>query len=190
MNKKAIIVIILVFLAAIGLGGYYYQTHNTSNSVTPTTTTTTSETTNSKSTTTKPAPKTTYLTIKEWGVRMKLPSPIQTATYTRKIYNGESTLDQVKLYDQSTSKIAGCKGVFIMIINRAKNGQPITGSGATTDEIRGESRKNIKKLGTYYFLNDFGSGPCYDYQDYSAEKQFRTIQDLFGDAYQTLEAVN
>ncbi len=184
MNKKAIIVIILVFLAAIGLGGYYYQTHKISSSVTAPATPTSSKSTATTSTT-KTAPKTTYLTIKEWGVRFKLSKGIEDAVYTYKDNN--NLFLSTKLLDSKH----GCKNTESILLQRGKKGDKIGPATTVNELLKYNPEALVGGNDGYYYLFTTDKSSCRvgddDNQDTSL---YHAVRGAFNVAVKSIHKVS
>lgn len=120
--------LIVLILVIIGFGGYYvWHTQKENNKVTDDTL---------KASQSAPAPTSSakYLTIKEWGVKLKLDNDSQDAYYT--FDDGPTTYQQfININSRDFDKLtaydgSSCKGDYIAKLARYKNTDPVLNENA------------------------------------------------------------
>lgn len=154
-------VLIIVVLAVIGGAGYYvyHQNHKTKTAQTQNSASKTDSTASSQAS--KPASKTKYLSIKEWGVQ----APVTNGdTLTYKFDSGSQATAMI--ISQKLSQNYDCKTYGAGGISRYKGTDPASDSGLTAKsgqtvaQYAQTASLTYKHLGDYYYFFDHDQAAC------------------------------
>ncbi|HUD81259.1 MAG TPA: hypothetical protein VMR08_01355 [Patescibacteria group bacterium] len=195
------IVLVIAVVVLIGVVGWlvYKDHHKTTTALVTTTSSTKPATsTSTKTTTTPTTTNVNYLTIKQWGVKLTLTSPIDNATYTLvtnnvylppSVFLSTSTLDAsqdcVSYYQQGAP--ANDPSPTFQSISQYTLSQTTSlsegGPTITAEQAAEQSPSTYIKVGNYVYTFGHGNGePC--------SEQASDILPAFETAFSTISTAN
>lgn len=179
------VLLVLVVIGLLGGAGWYvWQSKNKNDQSTTSTSQADSKRENNKEAPKDEVATAKYLTIKEWGVRLKLSDNIANATYRFEkpdyqwVYLTTPRLNELA---QQTPECSAAKESITL--NRAKPGDDRFGSPWKESELQ----EIGTKWGDYYYFGE-GGQPCFtDKQDFQMPEEISQIRVSLGNAIKTIE---
>jgi Prokaryotic N-terminal methylation motif len=186
--------LVLVILGIIGFTGYYvwHAKQNTDKNLAPDTSSV--PVTKKTSTSTVPVPSGTYLVIKEWGVKIATPSPINDATYQIVINNNyvqpwaflsTAALDasaDCKAYSSQGASAQYPMPTFQHIVRFGLTDATSLDEGLTTITAQQAAQQRpatYKQVGNYVYHYGHGNGmPC--------QEETAAQEDAFAASFSTI----
>jgi uncharacterized protein (UPF0333 family) len=194
------IVLVIVIVVLIGVVGWlvYKNHHKTATAAITTTSSDKTITPAKTTTTTSTTTNASYLTIKQWGVKLALTSPIDNATYTLvtnnaylppSVFLSTSTLDASQdcgSYYQQGAPANDPEPTFQYISQYTLSQTTSLSEGGptiTAEQAAAQSPSTYIKVGNYVYKFGHGNGePC--------SEQASNILPAFETAFSTISAVN
>lgn len=171
-NGFGLVEALLIIIAAgiVGFGGYYVW-HNQHNKTNSKTATTTPATTNSPST----GPAQQYLTIKEWGVQLAVPTAMKGLTYSAKAgtsITGEPTTFAYFTSDDFKAFLTSCGATDTSGSTDFAGANKVAGVYPSNPTPQNSDGALLKQFDGFYIEGsaDQQSSPCSGSQNVSAKR--------------------